>query len=396
MASVLDFSGEILRELSEIKASTDKLRNLLSEIANNIFNGNKNIIYWNIGFILPEILNVYPDLEKITSFRNKNGNSTEIEYLENTLNALFSQLLPEQYLYKLVQKKNLLEIGNKEQLQEILNDLSSNDIKNGYYEIFNKFSSYYLTIYYENTFVIDTLIIATKCYEFSQEFLNSLKIFLQYLAGYLMYQVSRLYALRSAVAAVMARNMSHNIGSHVLTNVSTTTGVLNQQDVKILERFLQNRMDFIAQVSTDFPEWSFPFWFYRNLMRDFYMQHLLLKYIASSEGLKPWSYDDTSTNENGQLKIVVKVNGKNIDNSNDVLVSIPGGVVGQHAFCVILEDIIRNAAKHGYATQNNKDSNLEITIEIEDNPENDYIEVCIYDNVSLITCNNSDDYNKDY
>ncbi|MEO0278743.1 MAG: hypothetical protein ABIM21_05675, partial [candidate division WOR-3 bacterium] len=215
MASVLDFSGEILRELSEIKASTDKLRNLLSEIANNIFNGNKNIIYWNIGFILPEILNVYPDLEKITSFRNKNGNSTEIEYLENTLNALFSQLLPEQYLYRLVQKKNLLEIGNKEQLQEILNDLSSNDIKNGYYEIFNKFSSYYLTIYYENTFVIDTLIIATKCYEFSQEFLNSLKIFLQYLAGYLMYQVSRLYALRSAVAAVMARNMSHNIDSHI-------------------------------------------------------------------------------------------------------------------------------------------------------------------------------------
>ncbi len=189
-------------------------------------------------------------------------------------------------------------------------------------------------------------------------------------------------SLRSAVAAIMARNMSHNIGSHVLANVSTTSDILNQKDIKNLEKFIQQRMDFIAQISTEFPQWSYPCWFYKQLMYNFYSQRYLLEYISSSEGLKPYDYN--INNQTKKLKINYKLNG---ENTKDVLVSIPGGMIGHHAFYIILEDIIRNSAKHNWAVledDKKKNENLEITIQIEDKPENDYVVVTIWDNISDI------------
>jgi len=186
------------------------------------------------------------------------------------------------------------------------------------------------------------------------------------------------HALRSAIAAIMSRNMSHNIGSHVLANIGTTTDIIKKAEIQSLEKYIQQRMDFIAQISTEFPTWSYPCWFYKDMMRNFYIQKLLLEHIASSEGLSPYDYDK----ENSQQK-KLKINF-NTNNTKDYLVSIPGGIIGQQAFYIILEDIIRNAAKHNWATKekNNKDINLEINIEVIDKPENDYYEVTIWDNIS--------------
>lgn len=50
--------------------------------------------------------------------------------------------------------------------------------------------------------------------------------------------------------------------------------------------------------------------------------------------------------------------------NDDIQISIPGGIIGYHAFYIILENIIRNAAKHD--REENKQENLHVTIELEE------------------------------
>jgi hypothetical protein len=58
------------------------------------------------------------------------------------------------------------------------------------------------------------------------------------------------YAIRSAIAAIMARNMSHNIGSHVLSHfIADVEGNISQPRKELLD-YLKARMDFIAEIST--------------------------------------------------------------------------------------------------------------------------------------------------
>lgn len=67
----------------------------------------------------------------------------------------------------------------------------------------------------------------------------------------------------------------------------------------------------------------------------------------------------------------------------DVRVAIPGGVIGQHAFYTIIENVIRNAAKHGWASdQNLREKDLEINVDFEENK--DFVLFTIGDNVSDI------------
>jgi len=159
-------------------------------------------------------------------------------------------------------------------------------------------------------------------------------------------------ALRAALAAIMSRNMSHNIGSHILANAGTTSQVLKQKDMQFLNRYIQLRMDFIAQISTEFPQWSYPCWFYKDLMRHFLYAKNPLTYISSSEGLSAYEYDDQAgNNANKKLQVIFeKVNSGDGQQEKTTLVAIPGGIIGQQAFYIILEDVIRNSAKHNWGT----------------------------------------------
>jgi len=198
--------------------------------------------------------------------------------------------------------------------------------------------------------------------------------------------------LKAAVAAIMSRNMSHNIGSHILSSLGREG--INAADDRILFQYLQHRMDYIAQISTEMPTWSSPVWFISDLMKRFYMQTHLLEYIGKSEGLgaKHW-------NNNGDKgKIVIKIRDKNdpdrkyiisdkpnelSSNLNDFQLAIPGGIVGLHAFYTILENILRNSAKHDWKKDSpGNPENLEITIEFENKPDDEFVNFTIYDNVS--------------
>jgi hypothetical protein len=342
-------------------------------------------------------------------------------------------------------------------------------------------------------------------------------------------------SMLTAVAAIMARNMSHNIGSHALARVATgdigiETGssdpgeiakklceiqdrrgrkkawkraVVWSKDVQILARYVQQRMDFIAQISTEWPGGSESAYLLKDLMRWFLSQKHLMDFVAKSEGLGAHLFgaetdppvgcnasedleepvdrsadatanqaENTSTEdaapdirlhafvvpleiwddspsgdknsiESRLLQIMkhcsdqkgkagllgckppeapVASGAETLDSDEhpcrrillhtprsgeadcrvdeDMLLSVPGGIVGYHAFYVILENIIRNAAKHGFTMVDKsriKDPHLDIAIEVFYDPEESvgiWTEqrgkvharlIRIYDNVSRVS-----------
>lgn len=239
-------------------------------------------------------------------------------------------------------------------------------------------------------------------------------------------------SVKSAKSAIMSRNMSHNLGSHVMAylkqHLSSVTTMLNDNVLtrlcgdkvdydKLLDyleknvpgfktandsntpanvspidkvssrlalpflvglgqfvSYLQERQDFIATISTDYIPYyatvNFKDSIYDELNPDkryerhqdrknLQLDNILLGNIARSEGLgRPTS----PTKENGGrlCDIVLKFNDfdgnpckegtpayDSLEDLRRFNVSLPGGIVGRQAVFSIVENIIRNAAKHG-------------------------------------------------
>lgn len=240
-------------------------------------------------------------------------------------------------------------------------------------------------------------------------------------------------AIASAKAAIMSRNMSHNLGSHVMAYLkqhlnsvqdmvrdNVLASVFFSQDdftdknhdglSKWYERFkqdvesyrdlsdvalpflvglgkfisyLQERQDFIATIATDYVPYfstvNFKDFVYDELNPDLrYERHkdrmglqpdnILLGNIARSEGLARIT---NPTRGKTLSDIVIKFrtfDGKPVVDSEGhpdvtipnvetkiadleemrrLMVHLPGGVVGRQAIFSIIENVIRNAAKHG-------------------------------------------------
>ena len=212
--------------------------------------------------------------------------------------------------------------------------------------------------------------------------------------------------IKSAIGSIMSRNGSHNIGSHVLAALSHNVGTM--PDDRVLYQYIQHRMDYIATVTTDFPSWTQPTKFIGNIMRTFLSQRHLLDHIVGSEGLKAWQFQnpniDSNTKQVGCLRFHIRRQfGKDgakdpgyrdfisypdetilndgskvpLRLEDDVTLAIPGGVVGQHAFFTIIENIVRNAAKHDWSTPPKSTlplkealKNLDVYIDFFDDVEN--------------------------
>lgn len=249
---------------------------------------------------------------------------------------------------------------------------------------------------------------------------------------------------KTAKTAIMSRNMSHNLGSHVMAYLKRDLasvgdimrkGVLHdfyplpddfvsrsnngndncnlRELLKLIEThtkevempflvglgkfisYLQERQDFIATVATFYiPYFSavnFKDDIYDTINPDYrYLRHsdrrgnrpenILMKYIALSEGL---SRDIT---QQGPRKNDIVIRFRKFDGTNDYLLQkqrhsmkpngpgradlndmrqysfyLPGGIVGRQALFTILENLIRNSAKHGLWRQKH---NLEFTFDL--------------------------------
>ena len=267
--------------------------------------------------------------------------------------------------------------------------------------------------------------------------------------------LKELESIKSAIGAIMSRNGSHNIGSHVLSALSHNVGTM--PDDRVLYQYIQHRMDYIATATTDFPQWTTPTMFVAGLMKNFYAQKHLLDYISRSEGLRAYKFqernldDAARMNQHGTIRIFLrrfyKLNEPNQrelphehryltydqygqawsiyyffgekdkmfrqkfsenkrtqyevsesggtakfleyderftpDWKQDVRIAIPGGIVGQHAFYTIIENVIRNAAKHGWASEKNlTEKDLEVYIDFGEKKATGNVVFTIGDNVS--------------
>lgn len=215
-----------------------------------------------------------------------------------------------------------------------------------------------------------------------------------------------------AKAAIMSRNMSHNLGSHVMSYVkqslSSVDNMFHDNVVAQLFRdeakeeisfpfllglghffsYLQERQDFIATIATEYiPNYStvnFKDQIYDELNPDKrYQRHkdhknleidnILLGNIALSEGLgrQIAPTRNTSLSDivlkfrdfNGNTPDVGSPAEKSLEEMRKYDFNLPGGIVGRQAIFSIVENVIRNAAKHGNWRDVGK---LELTFDIYD------------------------------
>lgn len=211
----------------------------------------------------------------------------------------------------------------------------------------------------------------------------------------------RKMSLKSSTASVLSRNLSHNIGAHVLNKLSEQNQIdsflklikngsnfsfseteyepssfIDEIDrrprelFRVFNSYLKNRMDFIADVATsEKATLQTNKRLFSEIVKGFEKNQLLLKYITGKEKFK--------------YRFKFKFNGISYDELGfDPLVAIPNDVLGDQAFYIILENIIRNSAKHSVITDGDL---VTFTIEVNDLDEMDEFQnlyrVSIYDDI---------------
>ena len=247
-------------------------------------------------------------------------------------------------------------------------------------------------------------------------------------------EIKTSHALRSAVAGIMARNMSHNIGSHILARVdineyekrlATLSPKLRikifNEIFKEFHKYLQEKSDFLAEVSTEPTRPFVPAYLFRDIILPFNEQIIVKEFIGRNEGItnfeqikidlsikgKPIrvsSYRCIAPGEGhigcaeGFYKICLKegcekkVFAVEIENlEEDILIELPG-TLGKFAIYNILEGFIRNSCKHNsqkIKERVNKNFSPVLTVYLEVNEATDgehYI--CeIWDDISCVNKN---------
>jgi hypothetical protein len=249
------------------------------------------------------------------------------------------------------------------------------------------------------------------------------------------YNDIQLQATKSSISDIINRNMAHHITSHV-SNRATLDKVLQRigkshtdlSDTKLyhtildlLNRFNQYR-DERSEYLTYITNFSSPSsaYFFQDVIRPFVENTLLMDNIAANENIN-YEKDTNGNLTNNKLQLKVKWNNGNQEdfyaeyfdtnntklycsenlpylrlkndkleypydkiefsnNQKDIEVSLPG-TLGKHALYSILENFIRNSAKHG---RNEKNNGLDIILLLSDEKD-DSITVTLTDNCSVVS-----------
>lgn len=177
---------------------------------------------------------------------------------------------------------------------------------------------------------------------------------------------------RYVIAAVTSRNLAHNYGSHILTRLdkqSLIEKLISQdfygnfaEEIARFFSYLRIRTNLLADMSTSEPVSTVNRWLNEEVIKTFNQQAIVKKYISNSRLQKI----QVNFRVNGQLK------------QTDVSVQIPNGDLGISAFCMILENIVRNSAKYEDISTINT---LELSVDIIREDERGYF-LAIYDHLS--------------
>ena len=225
-------------------------------------------------------------------------------------------------------------------------------------------------------------------------------------------------ALNSAAISIMARNISHNIGSHVLSYLkkklldedqmieeNVFENILSQEDGELLinsdlliqdkfqkkyfvapylrslgrlMEYFQERQDYVGAIAAKWHLYFSPINFKEQIFNYFYKPQIIQTNYAQQVEIKNLILDYITFSEGFQRKDI-EFSYKAYD-GGDYEVAIPTGITGRQGFFTILENLIRNSAKHGDSKEK-RGGILKIIITLkvaEGNKE--YYEVQILDN----------------
>lgn len=162
-------------------------------------------------------------------------------------------------------------------------------------------------------------------------------------------------AIKAAISQVMARNSSHNIGSHVLNKLSGDLSELiitkekpnynsvfegkkfgnsiDEERLNQLSKFnnyIKCRMDYLSDITFGTPAMQITKRLHSEILSDLDDVRLLLENIS---GLSDFKYS-------------LKIDSSALKNETDPAIAMPNDILGCQAFYNIIENIIRNTAKH--------------------------------------------------
>jgi hypothetical protein len=186
-------------------------------------------------------------------------------------------------------------------------------------------------------------------------------------------------AMRSARAAIMSRNLSHNVGSHTLANPRLYKSLdmahegndTARRRLGLFHSYTQGRLDFMARAMSGSNERPEPLFFLGDVLNGFFRQGVLLDTLVEDNGYPAEELEFRVEMFGDRNEVVVAIfewNGNEhryaaSDNLlEDVQVGIPGGAIGCHALYAILENCLRNAVKYG--VNKNAERKLSVTLRL--------------------------------
>lgn len=229
------------------------------------------------------------------------------------------------------------------------------------------------------------------------------------------------FAKQSAVSQVMARNMSHNIGSHVMNSLINTTYLENfssgkadlkgyqpELDLEETEQhvfsqlarfnnYIKCRMDYLSDISFGTPIMQTSKSVFTDVFSELDKVRLLLDNISGLGDGFPYKIKFLVKKDGGQFKPLTSITDFNLAFPNDVL--------GIQAFYNIIEAVIRNTAKYAenkprvteiiVRFSNISDAEKEMLSETQYQEAEKLMCVEIYDTVDLsVTADKTSKYNK--
>lgn len=180
---------------------------------------------------------------------------------------------------------------------------------------------------------------------------------------------------QSGVARVISRNLSHNFGSHILSHLSSPSYLENYlQDIEErsheigdIEQFLgylKIRMAFIADVATSEPVASASRQLMKDIILDFNKSSIVTRLISGTN-----------------VRDVRVIQDDIRNNQSDITIQCPNGELGAHAIYVILENLIRNTAKH--ETDKINRNSITVFLRWEKDDQKRYIKTTTYTNIGF-------------
>lgn len=124
-------------------------------------------------------------------------------------------------------------------------------------------------------------------------------------------------------------------------------------------RYMKNRMDYLSEVTFGVPSILVSKNFYSDVFRELDQVRLLLNHIS---GVPEFEYE-----------FHLFYNGKPLNEQNDIAVAFPSDVLANQAFYNIIENIIRNTAKHASIGRNKNDNDC-VTFTIDFSDDDDFPE----------------------